>query len=151
MERLSRAYVGEVPDSAIRAILAWPELLNLSGPSVLEPPGVLSGMILAAITRASFPVRLHWFQLLDWNRASGSLRAFSPKPPLAGVVNEQTPPGIDAVVDEEAFDVEHGNVAVHAGNQSCFWGVNSFARAPAIGGKVSEAASSSRVSVRPSW
>ena len=54
VERLIRAYVGETPDPVVRAMSVRPELLNLSGPPVLEPPVVLPGMIFAAVARASY-------------------------------------------------------------------------------------------------
>ena len=60
VERLFRACVGDVPDSAVRAISACPELLNLSGPTVPGPLGVLPGMIFAAVTRASYSARSKW-------------------------------------------------------------------------------------------
>ena len=63
--RLLSAYVAEVPVSAVRTMRARPELLDLSGPSELEPSGVLSGVVSAAIRRASSTARLNWFEPLD--------------------------------------------------------------------------------------
>ena len=117
LERLLRAYVDEIPDSGIRAIWTRAELLNLSGQTALEPLGVVSGMVLAAITRASYAARLRWFQSLGWNCVSRLLRGLSPAPPCAEVLNEQSPPGLVPAVNDKASDVRHGNSPAQSGDR----------------------------------
>ena len=130
----------EIPVSAILAICARPELLDLSGPSALGPLGVASGMVSAAITRASYTARLRWFESLEWNCVSRLLRGFPPAAPSAKVLHEQSPPGLLPAVNEKAFDVQLGNAPTPPDDQPRAWGANPFARVPASGGQVSEAA-----------
>ena len=65
---LPRASVAGVPVSVIRAICARPELLKLPGQSVLEPSGVLSGMVFAAITPAAYAALSSCFQSISRSR-----------------------------------------------------------------------------------
>ena len=52
VDSLLRAYVAKIPDAVIRAIDVRPESLGRGGPDVIEPLGVLSSMISAAVTRS---------------------------------------------------------------------------------------------------
>ena len=131
----------EIPDSAIRAIASCPVLLDPSGPWVPEPWGVFSGMIFAAATRASYTARWNGFQPPDWNCASPLLRGLYPTPPSTKAVDEKSPPVLVAVIDKVASDVQHRKAPVQPDDQSRVRGVNSCARKPASGGKVSEAVS----------
>ena len=138
--RLLRTYVAEVPDSVIRGTDMRPELLDITGSAAVEPLGVSSGMIFAAVTRTSYSVRLNWFQFPDSNRASRPSRGRRPRPPSANVVDEPSPPGLGAVVNEQVPDAQHGGVRAQLDDESRARGLNSFARPPAFGGKASEAA-----------
>ena len=87
-------------------------------------------MVFATITRASSSARLRRFESLDWNCVSRLLRDFSPPAPPARMFSEQSPPGLEAAVNEEPFDFQHGDVPAQPGDL-----------VPAFGGPVSEAAS----------
>ena len=56
---LLRAYVDNIPPSALAAICVRPELVSPSG--ALEPLGVIAGVVSAMVTRASCAARLKWF------------------------------------------------------------------------------------------
>ena len=62
MGSLWRAYAVEISDTVIRVIALRLELLGHAGPGVVEPLGVLSGMISALVARASCSARVKWFQ-----------------------------------------------------------------------------------------
>ena len=70
MDRLLRASAAEIPDAAIRAISVRPEFLGHVGPRATVLLGVLCGMILAAVARASYSARVKWIQSIDWSRMS---------------------------------------------------------------------------------
>ena len=91
LDGLLRAYVAEIPDSLIRAIYVRAELLGRAGLQAIELLGVLSGVIFAAVTRASNTVRATWFRPISWNRMSRLLRGFRPAPPSAKVSDEKSP------------------------------------------------------------
>ena len=67
-------------------------------------------------------------------------RGFHPKPPSAKIVDELPPLGVEAAVKESAFDARYGILPPQPDDKSRVWGANSYARLPAFGGKVTEAA-----------
>ena len=69
MDSLLRAYVAGIPDAVVCATNVHPVLLGHPGPQVIEPLGVLSGMIFAAGTCASYSGCVKWPQFIDWSRA----------------------------------------------------------------------------------
>ena len=76
--RLLRSYVEALPEAVVRAMCSRLSLSDLSGPAVLEPRGVSSGMALAAIPRASYGARLQRPRSLNWNCVSRMLSGLSP-------------------------------------------------------------------------
>ena len=98
-------------------------------------------MVSAAITRASHAGRLRWFESLDWNCGPRQSRGVLPAAPCTKVLNVQYPTGLDSVANEKAFDAQRGNILAQPDDQCRVWGVNSFARARAFGGPLSEASS----------
>ena len=84
---LLRAYAVEIPRAVIRAINVRPELVGRTGPGVEEMLGVLPGMNLASVTRASYSARVQWFQSIDWSRVPRWLRGLSPVPPSEKVAD----------------------------------------------------------------
>ena len=121
----------------------WPrfqEFLGHAGPQVIEPLGVLSGMIFAAMTRASYTARVTCFQSIGWNRLSLLLRGFRPRPPPVKVPDDKSPKSLKSVVNEKASDQQYGLASAQPDDKCRVWGVNSLARLPAFGGKATEAA-----------
>ena len=80
IDSLLRAFAVEIPDALLRAIGMRPELLGRAGPGVVEPLGVLPGMIFAAATRALYAARVMWFQAIDCIRMSRLLQGMPPAP-----------------------------------------------------------------------
>ena len=138
--RLLRAYVEEVPVSVIGVICARSELSDKPGPSTSEPYGVASGMVFAAVTRASYSARLQRFSVPRLELRVATVAGFFPPAPSARLFNEQSPPELEAAAAEEPFDFRRGDVPAQPDDRFRVWGVNSFARVPAFGGQVSEAA-----------
>ena len=118
MGSLMRAYVVEVPGALIRAIGLRPALLGRAGPGVVGPLGVLSGMSFASVARASYSSRVMRFRDIHWNRLSRVLRGFPPAPPPLGVSDEKSPKGLEAVVDNEAFEGLRRRSGSRMGRQS---------------------------------
>ena len=141
MGSLRRAFAAEIPDAAVRAINVRPALLGRAGPQAIEPLGVLSGMILVAVTRASYSAFVKWPQFIRWSRMSRSYRRFRPAPPAVRAPDERPPKGSLAAANEAAFDKQYGLVLVQPGGQNRVSGVTSRARSPAFGGKASETVS----------
>ena len=81
MGSLARAYVVEIPDAVIRAMDLRPAMLGHPGPGVVGPLGILSGMVFFAVTRASYTVRVKWFESIDWSRMSRVSRGLASAPP----------------------------------------------------------------------
>ena len=83
--------MAEIPDAVIRALTVRPELLGHAGPGVIAPLGVLSGMILAAATRASCTARVRWPQCIGWSRMSRLFLGSRPAPPTVQLSEEKSP------------------------------------------------------------
>ena len=132
-DRLLRAYVVEIPDTARCTICLLPELLGRASPRVIEPLGVLPGMISASATRASYSERVEWFPPIDWSR-------IPPATPSEKVSDEKSLNGLEAAVNETVLDRRHGLAPAQPDDHSRVWGVNSFARLPAFCGKAPETA-----------
>ena len=126
--------MAEIPDAALRALTVLPEWLGHAGPRVIAPLGVLSGMILAAATRASCTARVRWPQCIDWSRMSRLFRGFRPVPPTVQLSDEESLKGIEAAANEEVLDRECGPAPAQPGDQFRVWGVSSFARSPGFSG-----------------
>ena len=116
MGNLSRAHEVEIPGAVIRSI-GMPALVH-GGPGVVEPLGVLPGMIFAAVTRASYAARARWFQPIDWSRMFRLSRGLSPAPPAWKVSDEKSPRGLEAVVKAEVFDTQHRIAPAQPGGQN---------------------------------
>ena len=140
VDSMLRALKAEIPGAVFRAISVHPELLGRAGPRVIELLGFLSGMIFAAVTRASYSVRVKWFQSIDSSRMSRLLRGFPPAPLAEKVFDEKPPKGMVAAVHEKMFEEQHGIAPAQPGDRRRVWGVISSAFSPAIGSKVSESA-----------
>ena len=128
MDSLLRAYVVEIPDAAVRAINVRPALLGHAGSQVIEPLGVLSGMIFVAVTHASYSACVNLTQSIDWSRMSRLYRGFRPAPPTVKVFGDRPPKGPEAVVNEAVFGKQYGLVLVQPHDQNRVSGVNSCAR-----------------------
>ena len=73
---LLRSYAGDIPRSVALVIAARPELVGPSGTH--EPLRVIAGTVFAMVTRASYSVRLKWFQPFGWWRVPCMLRGLGP-------------------------------------------------------------------------
>lgn len=108
MDSLLRAFVVEIPHLVNRATGMRPASLGHTGPGVAEPLVVLSGVILASVTPASYTVRVKWFLSIDWSRMSRLLRGWSPAPPPLKVSDERSPESLEAFVNRKALEAQHG-------------------------------------------
>ena len=91
MDSLLRSYAYEIPDAVIRAINSRPDLLRHAGPRIGEPLDVLSGIVVAAATRASYSERVKWFESVDRSRMSRLLRGLAPGTAGAKGVRRKVP------------------------------------------------------------
>ena len=81
-----------------------PSWIADEGPGVLEPLGVLSGMVSAAATCASRRARSRWLGPLDWERV---IRAFVGRRAALPVVKDLREPGaphLEQTVISSEFD-----------------------------------------------
>ena len=72
LEQVLRAYVEDIPIPTALAACDRDDLVGEDGQ--LQPLGVVSGMVFAMVTRASYSARLTWFQSLDWSKVSRAAR-----------------------------------------------------------------------------
>ena len=73
-------------------------------------------------------------------RESRCLEAVADRLEAVAAVREKSPKGWEAVVGAKVFDEQRGLAQAQPDDRGRVWGVNTFARLPAIGGKVSDAA-----------
>ena len=71
-------------------MLSVPSRVADGGPDVLEPLGVLSGVVLAAVNRASREALSTWLVSLDWGRV---LRIFLGRHAAPPVARDSCEPG----------------------------------------------------------
>ena len=127
LEAPLRAYVNDIPESVASIIGQREELVG--PPGRLEPIGVLAGMVIAMVTRASYVARLKWFRALDWWEVSRMLRGLAPSFKEAKALFKGRI-GSDGHVDKDAFERVRGLIPVQPGENYRAWGVNSFAVLP---------------------
>ena len=65
------------------------------------------------------------------------LRGLSPEPPARKVFDEEFPTNLEPVVNEEESEKLHGLAPAQPDYRIRAWGVNSYARLPALGGGAS--------------
>ena len=127
-----RAYVDEIPPSAVAVIGVRPELVGPSG--ALEPLGVIAGMVFAMGTRSSYSAPLNWFQRLAWWRVSCILRGMVPSAPGAKSV-QKSRPGFVEIANKDRFDEQCGLLPAQPDDKSRAREANLLAARPMFEGK----------------
>ena len=97
-------YANGLPDSGIRSLRSTPSWIADEGPDFLGPLGVLSGVVSAAATRASWRARSRLLEPLDWERV---IRAFVGRRATLPVVKDLREPGaphLEQTVNSSEFD-----------------------------------------------
>ena len=99
----------------------------------LEPRGVIAGILVAMVTRASYSARLRWFQSLDWWKVSCMLRGFAPNLQDDRKSPMDTRRGSERIVERDTFERLHGLLPAQPGDKFRVWGANSFVASPMFG------------------
>ena len=99
---------------------------------------MLSGMVFAAVTRASWRGRANWLNSVDWSRVAGASSGHEAAPLLEKICVEQFWSNVEQIVDSDAFGPTYGNLPAQLDGSSRVWALNSVARLPGHGGAPSE-------------
>ena len=74
-------YARDPPESVVTALRRNSEWAKEEGRDVLNPPGVLSVMVFAAVARASSGGRVNWLISVNWGRVAGVFPGLAAVPP----------------------------------------------------------------------
>ena len=110
LESVLRAYVEDIPPDVVETVAARKELVGETGQ--LLPYGVISGMVLAMVTRASYGARLNWFQSLGWRKVSCMFRGSAPGAQEDKKSTMDTRRGFEKIVEPDASDCRHALLPV---------------------------------------
>ena len=117
----AQGHVNELPESVIQPFVVGVQRQAEWTVHASAPRGILSGMVFAAVTRASELCGL------EWSRLTGVFRGFSPVPTQEKEPSEGAQPVRNEVVNEKAFGVVRNKLAYQPDGAPITWGVDSYA------------------------
>ena len=95
---------------------------------MLDPLGVVSGMVFSVATRASREVRSKWIESIGRDRVARLPSGLNPVPPACISPSEPRQSNLEPAVNPDPYRQMYGSVPLQPDGVSRVWGANSFAQ-----------------------
>ena len=97
-------------------------------PRCVGAVGLISGIVLAVATRASWGARSKLLESISWEGRARLLSELNPAPPVNRSPSEPRRPNLEPVENTDRYEQLYGSIPVRPDGVSRAWGVNSFAQ-----------------------